>query len=300
MILAGGDGVRLRPLTRLICGDARPKQFCPLFGSETLLKRTRLRLRRAVAPEHTYYAVTRAHRRYWARDLADVERRRILVQPANKGTAPAIAYGALRVLHEDPQGLVAFVPADHYYENDQPFVDGLGEAFALAAQHSESIVLLGAEPDRAETEYGWIEPAGSLQNFNRVICFWEKPSPPHAGDLLRRGCLWNTFVMVGRAQAFRDALCATVPGLARAFESALDRKPAFDPEIAGHLYNRLPSVDFSRQVLSVSTDRLLVLKMARAGWSDLGKPERVMETLERAGIRPQWQPAPLQSKKAIA
>jgi mannose-1-phosphate guanylyltransferase len=229
-----------------------------------------------------------------------VERGRILVQPVNKGTAPAIAYGALRILDEDPEGVVAFIPADHYYDDDARFVEALRHGFEAAARNPASLILLGAEPDRAETEYGWIEPANVAGDSKPVICFWEKPSLPHAADLLRRGCLWNTFVMVGRARTFRDLLYSAVPGMILAFETALAGRRALEPDAARRLYQDFPTVDFSHQVLSVSTAHLLVLQIAGTRWSDLGKPERVMETLDRAGIRPQWETAPLHSNKAIA
>lgn len=301
LILAGGDGVRLRPLTRLICGDARPKQFCPLFGSETLLGRTRSRLGRLIAPEHTWFAVTKTHRRYYSQELASVNAGRILVQPANRGTAAAIAYGCLRILAEDRDAMVAMIPADHYYENDAAFIDALGRACALARDNPTRVVLLGAEADRAETDFGWIEPDGESGSVQR---FWEKPSVTHAEDLLRRGCLWNTFVMAAYARTFRDLLNATFPGMVAAFERAFDGRPELDPVAAQRLYRDLQPVDFSHQVLSVSTGRLLVAKLAHAGWNDLGKPERVIETLERAGIRPDWHrmaaPASWQSHKATA
>lgn len=332
VILAGGEGIRLRPLTRLICGDSRPKQFCPLFGSETLLARTRSRLKKAVAPEDTFFAVNKAHKRFYVKELAAVERNRILVQPDNKGTAPAIAYGALRVLDEDRDAVVAFIPADHYYDDDQPFVEALRLGFEIARQNPSHAVLLGAEPDRAETEYGWIEPiiepidvlgeprslpgkgtASSVhlegsppdQQLSRQIPravsrFWEKPSQAQAQELLLGGCLWNTFVMIARAETFLNLLRVTVPAMVLAFEEALDGKPALEPDVARHLYHTFPEIDFSRQVLSVCADRLLAIKLAHAGWSDLGKPERVIETLARAGIRTEWEGAELQSSKAIA
>jgi len=300
VILAGGEGTRLRPLTRLICGDARPKQFCPLFAGETLLARTRSRLQRAVAPEHTFFAVSRAHRRFYSKELADADPGRILVQPSNKGTAAAIAYGSLRVLREGEDATVAFIPADHYYDDDAPFIAALADAFETADECPSSLVLLGAEPECAETEYGWIEPAPSEGDSKPVSRFWEKPSAAHAQDLFRRGCLWNTFVMVGRAKMFCDVLRSTAPTMMLAFERALADRDLLDPSEARRLYREIPAIDFSHQVLAVCTERLLVRKLSNTGWSDLGKPERVMETLARAGIRPQWKPVPLRSHKAIA
>lgn len=289
LILAGGDGVRLRPLTRLICGDSRPKQFCPLLGRQTLLGRTRARVGQVVAPERTYFAVSESHQPYYSRELACVDPARILAQPANRGTAAAIAYGCVRILNEDPGAVIAMVPADHHYDDEAPFIDALWRTFGIARAYPSRIVLLGAEADRAETEFGWIEPG---ETSGQVSRFCEKPAPEHAQDLLARGCLWNTFVMTAYASTFRDILRDAIPAMVGAFERALDGKPELSRASARWLYNELESADFSHQVLSVSTDRLLVTRLAHAGWNDLGNPERVLETLERAGIRPDWHDTP--------
>jgi mannose-1-phosphate guanylyltransferase len=87
IVLAGGDGTRLRALTRPLTGDDRPKQFCALLGEETLLAQTRRRAARLVAPERTLLSVTRTHEPYYRSALADVPRRNVVAQPRNRGTA---------------------------------------------------------------------------------------------------------------------------------------------------------------------------------------------------------------------
>lgn len=299
VILAGGDGTRLRPLTRLISGDARPKQFCKILDGETLLAHTRLRILKAIPEERTLFVLRRSHEKFYSTELADVPKGRLLVQPANKGTGAAIACAVVRILQAESDALVAFFPADHHYDNEGPFVQAIQDGFEIAARNPSSLILLGAEANYAETEYGWIEPGAGSSECRMVSRFWEKPSPGHAQELLRRGCLWNTFIMIGRASAFRDVLDAAVPGVVRAFASAF-ADGEIEERRARDLYSSLAAVDFSRQVLSMRTDRLQVLKLANAGWSDLGKPERVMAVLARAGIRPRWEAGELQSNKAIA
>src|SRR6266508_6807546 len=89
-VLAGGDGTRLKCLTRKIAGDERPKQFCSVLGNRTLLEETRQRAALELSPERTLYVVNRAHEQFYAPILAREPLQNILVQPSNRGTAPAI------------------------------------------------------------------------------------------------------------------------------------------------------------------------------------------------------------------
>ena len=145
----------------------------------------------------------------------------------------------------------------------------------------ERVVLLGIRADRPETEYGWIEPArsgilsgdGSLQPIKR---FWEKPSMEVAENLMEKGCLWNSFVMIGTARAFLNLIRKAVPDVF----ASLRLPTASDPEhdAISSVYAEVPNVDFSGSILAACPHELSVVSASHAGWSDLGRPDRVPAT----------------------
>jgi len=297
VILAGGDGKRLRPLTRLIAGDDRPKQFCPLLeGEKTLLEQTRLRVAKAVQLSQTLYVLTRQHERFYANDLAQVPASRMIVQTANRGTLPAILCSLARLIELkgqgfDSQAVVGIFPSDHFYSRERTFIKGVRSAFKAAEANPDAVILLGAEAKIPETNFGYIEPApviegrGSRQLMS-VERFWEKPSPEVARTLLNRGCVWNTFVMVGHLRAFLNLIQETAPDLYRAFEPMM--YGGVTDEALESLYDSIASADFSKAVLSAGNPRLTVLNLGDVGWSDLGDPQRLIDTLSTHGIRSPW------------
>ena len=116
----------------------------------------------------------------------------------------------------------------------------------------------------------------------RVNRFWEKPALPLAQALLRNGCLWNTFVTVGRAATFLELFLSQVPEVVLSITQALAKR---DLTL---VYGPLPTVDFSRDILAPQPHRLLVLRDGVSGWVDLGSPARVLDTLTRNSIHPEW------------
>jgi mannose-1-phosphate guanylyltransferase len=290
VLLAGGDGTRLRNLTRLISGDDRPKQFCSLLGDESLLDLARRRAERSILLEQILVPLTRSHRDFYVEETGIRPSQRI-VQPANRGTAPPILYSLLSIEQIDDDAIVAILPSDHHFSDERAFTAALECAFETAAQHPAAVMLLGASPQGPEVEYGWIETGPSVHGaggaWSRVRGFFEKPSFPAARELLARGALWNTFVMVGHIRGFLEMLNASLADVV----GRLRQGPFWagaEVHIENGLYERIRAVDFSREVLSVQTPRLLALRMSGTGWSDLGHPERVLTVLEGAGLEPWW------------
>jgi mannose-1-phosphate guanylyltransferase len=302
VILAGGDGIRLQKLTGLICGDDRPKQFCPLLDAHTLLEHTVRRTQHSFSMGQILFALTRSHREFYLQELGRFQPQRI-VQPANKGTAPPILFSVLSIERMDEDALVAILPSDHYYSDETCFTAALESAFEIAAERPESVVLLGAQPDRPEVEYGWIELGPSVRKGKSellfVRSFWEKPSLEIAQTLLGQHSAWNTFVMVGHVRAFVEMIAQAIPDVLEAVRRAR-LWTGSETHIEESAYNQVPSSDFSRRVLSVEIARLLVLRVRNLGWSDLGHPGRVLAVLEESGVKPGWMREWRQAKQTAA
>jgi mannose-1-phosphate guanylyltransferase len=283
VVLAGGNGSRLQPLTRELTGDDRPKQFCPLLGTRSLLAETLGRLAVSIPVTRTVCVVTREHERYYRSELAHFAPSQIVEQPINRGTAPAIAYGLARVGQTDPNAIVGLFPADHYYEDASPFSRSVTAAFAAARRHPERVFLLGTAPSSAEVEYGWIEPGRPLGDDRdptfQVTRFWEKPPAHVAANLMARGCLWNMFVLVGSLSAFHSLLYSAAPDLMQSF-CLIEKLPSRE-KLIDQIYAAIPARDFSRDICAHRTHRLGVVRVPDVGWSDLGQPARVRLLLAR-------------------
>jgi mannose-1-phosphate guanylyltransferase len=240
------------------------------------------------------FAVVANHEQYYQAELADVDKSRIVVQPANRGTTAAITYSLLRLtrLEEDP--IVAFFPADHHFADEPQFARAVEEAFGCVRERAELLVLLGAKAEKAEVKYGWIEPGppighdhGSSPRVFRVNHFWEKPTAATARAIMSRGCLWNTFVIAGRARTFLNVLESAVPDTLESFRPITDCSSGGEESVrAAALYEALPAGDFSREVLTRYPGRMAVLRMDGVGWGDLGTPEGVLAAIQRTAPVP--------------
>jgi mannose-1-phosphate guanylyltransferase len=294
LILAGGDGTRLRSLTRAITGDACPKQFCPLLDGETLLARTRRRADLLSRFDHQAMVVTRTHETYYRPLVRDLAPERLVEQPDNRGTGPGLLYPLLRIGDLAGDVPVVIFPSDHFVDDDCVFVSAAAAALDALRTRPDLVVLLGVEAATPETEYGWIEAdSGPLPIESALVFpvrrFWEKPSAELAGMLLTRGCLWNSLVMVGRVSGFLELIAAGTPELLKAF-GPLRRALGTPREAAAaeQVYANLPSINFSERILVPAASRLGVVRVKGVEWSDLGNVERVFATIRRHGCRPWW------------
>jgi mannose-1-phosphate guanylyltransferase len=294
MILAGGDGTRLKNLTRAILGDERPKQFCPILNEETLLTMTQKRVGLKIKSENTFYSLTKKHEKFYQPLLANLPNHQLIVQPENKGTAPAILYSLLRLAKIAPEATVAFFPSDHYFSDDAAFMNNVESAFEMSETNPRSIFLLGIEPEKPEPSYGWIEPVESVfgnlsKSVSRVKHFWEKPSVESAKTLMLKGCLWNSFVMIGKVETFLNLFQKHLPDLYKMFAATNMVYGTYDERSTMRsLYAWINEANFSSEVLEKCTDELFVVRVGDVGWSDWGEPNRVIGTLSKLGVRFDW------------
>jgi mannose-1-phosphate guanylyltransferase len=220
----------------------------------------------------------------------------LIVQPENRGAAAAILYSLLRLSKFVPTADVALFPSDHFVSDDRHFMRHVDLAFDAVALRPELTVLLGITADCAETGYGWIEPGQPLApehaNVFWVHRFQEKPSADRAKQLLERGCLWNSFVIVARVSTLLGLIILTLPELYRSFRRISDALVTSSEERSiSKLYAALPHADFSHDVLARNPVNLAVLPVRGVEWSDPGEPARVRGLLARLGIQPQWDAA---------
>jgi mannose-1-phosphate guanylyltransferase len=304
VILAGGEGTRLRRLTRELYGEEIPKQFCRLLGDATLLEQTRRRTRLLVPPERTMTVLTAAHARFFEPLLAEMEGEHTVVQPYSRGTAAAILYALMRLKQIAPDCSVAMFPSDHFVSDDEEFMRHVEAAFWAVDARPEATVLLGIEPSGAEPQYGWIEPGRLLTNecvpVRHVQRFWEKPRSELACQLLHDGCLWNSFVMVARLSTLLGLFLIALPELYKAFneiESSLGT-PA-EKQRVQRLYSRVSAANFSSEVLATCPFNLAVLPVAGVQWVDLGEAGRLMSLLAEHGVEVPYIPGPLERTASL-
>jgi mannose-1-phosphate guanylyltransferase len=275
LVLAGGEGSRLHGLTKNVHGAIVPKQFCSLQGGPSLLQEA-LQRAASVAPMQRVCTVVAAqHRQWWTSMLNYLPRDNVIVQPHNRGTAHGILLPLIRIAERDPDAVVVLLPADHYLRDEDVMSASLRRAAQEAHAQLDAIVLLGIEPDEADTELGYILPAStSREQPAAVLRFIEKPSDARARALLADGALWNSFIMAGSVRAllrlYDVSFKATVAAMRTLDDAALAR-----------FYEHLASVDFSRDVLQGNEAVLKVLGVPSCGWTDLGTPRRIGATLRR-------------------
>ena len=294
VILAGGEGVRLRPLTYQICGDHRPKQYVTVFEGRSLLDQTLDRVGLVVPRARMAVVTMRSHARYFSRQLAASGSPYVLVQPDDRGTAAGILYPAQWIAWRDPEATVAIFPSDHFVQPEAAFMDHIARVAAWVDDHPDRLVLLGAPATQPEVEYGWIEPGKPLAleapaRIWEIRRFWEKPSEDVARTCLESGCLWNTFILVAKVRTLVRAGHETLPEVAERL-AGIGRFRGTEHEgwAVQQAYALMPTANFSRSILGPAPSFLAVSELPGVTWSDLGNPRRVLQVARELRTVPPW------------
>ncbi|MGZ6266620.1 MAG: sugar phosphate nucleotidyltransferase, partial [Candidatus Limnocylindrales bacterium] len=224
VVLAGGGGTRLWPLSRPEC----PKPFLHLLGDETLIQRTVKRLAPLVAPEDVYVVAERGHMRLVAEQLPAIPAANLLAEPIGRNTAAAVALAAEAVARPEDEVMLV-LPADAYVADEAGFRAALAVAGVVAsagavatagaAARGGPLVTLGVTPNRPETGYGYVlakPPARQVagRSVFDVERFVEKPTAEKAEELIATGLAsWNAGIFAWTRTAIEDSLERYAPDI---------------------------------------------------------------------------------------
>jgi mannose-1-phosphate guanylyltransferase len=275
ILLAAGDGVRVRPFTTNARGESVPKQYYAFNGHHSMLRWTVNRAVQLVPQQRIVAVVANKHRRWWRPELSDLEPENILVQPQNRGTAAGLLLPLFEILHRDPQATILVLPSDHYVADEACLAQVIVDAIQAVQGEPDQVVLVGMTPQEADTEYGWIVPSDSTTaTIQHVAAFEEKPDRATAQRLKNRGALLNSLILVAVGRTLLHLYDLTAPDLVGEFVAWHDRMTSRRSGL-DDLYPHLPTYDFSKQLLERSVGYLSVIRASPCGWSDLGTPGRL-------------------------
>jgi mannose-1-phosphate guanylyltransferase len=289
VVLAGGDGERVSTLTRDAAGHVVPKQFWSCGSRAPMLYWALARARQVAPVPRVLVVVNECHRVFWETQLADLPRHNLVRQPSNRGTAVGVLLALVEIRARGSAAApVVLLPSDHYVGNEALLHRALAAAVRAVRLDGRRVLLLGMTPDGAGAGYGWILPATG-DPVAPVARFVEKPPASDIGLMVSRGALVNSFILVARVQAMLDVIEHELPDVVRAFEGGV---AGADGAGIGRLYDGLPAVDLSRDVLQHAAGRLSVVRVPPCGWTDLGTPERLLQFMARAPAVPPAPPPP--------
>jgi mannose-1-phosphate guanylyltransferase len=273
VILAGGSGTRFWPRSR----RKLAKQVLALDGKQTMIQKTVQRLRPLGREEDFWIITNNFVNTEIKRQLPGIPAQQIVVEPEPRNTAPAIGLAAFILARLDPDCIIGMFPADHVIANEQRFCVVLRRAIEIAS-HDENIVVMGIQPTRAETGYGYIETGDRLDpELVRVRRFTEKPNEEKAEEFFAAGnYYWNSGMFVWSARtltnALREHFSESAPYLEKI--AAAWGSSDFEAKFAD-LYPRCENISIDYAVLEPRSTKgehsscLLCLR-ADFGWNDLG------------------------------
>ena len=286
VILCGGSGTRLWPLSR----TGFPKQFLCLTGHESLFQQAALRLANLASPEISVAApviVSGEDHRFLASEQlreTGIGLGQALLEPVGRNTAPALTLAALAAIEAGQDPILVVTPADQTVAKPAAFTTAMQQAIAEAA--TGSIVILGIQPDRPETGYGYIKTAVSPAPTLAVERFVEKPDAATAQTYLDEGgYYWNAGMFVLKASVWLKALAQFRPDILQATQQAWYKRSTDAAFIRPGKteFTAIPSESVDYAVMEHCPGSAFAIKMVPldAGWNDLGAWDAVWNVLPK-------------------
>jgi len=264
LILAGGSGTRLFPLSR----EKYPKQFLKIIDDESLFQKT-LRRARLFSSDKNIFVITNKEQKFLAQDQAAEIKCSctILVEPIGKNTLPAVYYGLQSIISKGTSSNVVILPSDHLLHDDAAYRHAIMSAKQLAKDH---LVVFGIHPTCPHTGYGYIRPGKPVEGGFVVDAFVEKPDLAMAEQYIAEGYLWNSGMFMFNTEIFFEECEKYAPEVVHAFNNP--------PEVA---FQETPhiSVDYG---LMEKTSRAAVVPLT-SSWDDLGSFDAIYSLFPKNG-----------------
>lgn len=271
VILCGGSGTRLWPLSR----KNFPKQFLNLYGENSLIQETFLRISKVIPKENIYFSSIERNYLNILNQVREIypkfKEGQIIIEPKALNTAPAIAY-AMKYLKEnikiENSDQVIFLPSDHYIGNEKEYVKVVKKALK---ENGDNIGTIGITPTRPETGYGYIQKGKKIKSYFDVNEFKEKPDRETAEKYLESGkYVWNGGMYIFNYQTFDKELKKHSPEIYKYFKENLEKLT--------ENFEKLPSISID-YAISEKSDKVIVFE-GDFGWSDIGSFDALAELIE--------------------
>jgi len=278
IILAGGSGTRLWPLSR----ELYPKQLIDIYNENTMLQNTLMRLENLDELAAPVVVCNDAHRFMTAEQLQQIkiEPHSIILEPIGRNTAPAIALAAIKLLEREEDAVMLVLPADHVIENLPHFHEKISQGNALAEQGF--LITFGIVPASPETGYGYIKKGKrvvSTSNACEIECFVEKPDHAHAqAYVASKEYCWNSGMFMFKASVIIDQLEQYAPDMlnrCRQVMAAGTQDLDFF-RIDRELFEKIDADSIDYAVME-KTDKGIMISLD-AGWNDLGSFDALWQT----------------------
>lgn len=267
VIMAGGAGVRLWPLSR----KRRPKQLLKLFRGTSLLRQSYERVAAMLGPEQIHVITGQSHLPVVAEELPELPAGNLMGEPTGRDTANAVGLAAAVVAQRDPDAVIGMFTADHIITPTERFCSAVERAFQTAEQNPDALVTMGIRPTRPDVNYGYVRRGARLaEDLFEVERFTEKPDMAAAMKYFSSGeYYWNSGMFVWRASTILDQIKKHLPPshaaiceIAKAWHSD-ERQQKLES-----LYPTLMKISIDFAVME-RADRVLVVEMG-CHWVDVG------------------------------
>jgi mannose-1-phosphate guanylyltransferase/mannose-6-phosphate isomerase len=267
LILAGGKGTRLWPLSR----ELMPKQFTKIFDSYSLFQKTVERALLFSKPKEIYVVTNKEYKFRVLDDLREIgielSEENILLEPVGKNTLPAIYWGIKTIQEDYGKSKVAVLPSDHLIDANENYIEAFSNGEKLAGEH---LVTFGIKPTKPHTGYGYIKPGKALEGGFKVDEFKEKPDFETAKKYVEKGYFWNSGMFLFDSELFIEEVKKLAPEVYKAFEESNTIEEA---------YEKIHDVSVDYGIME-KTNKAAVVPLDTY-WNDLGSFDAIYEVFKK-------------------